>query len=482
MSEVRILVGDCRDAMPTLDAVSIDAIVCDPPYELVAGKKGGTGTASVNLASPYGRSRIGTGNGPGGFMGHAWDSSGVAFDPATWAAALRVLKPGGHLVAFGSPRTHHRLMVAVEDAGFELRDVLMYLFGSGFPKSHNLEGEWEGWGTALKPAYEPIILARKPLAGTVAETVTRYGTGALNIDASRIGTDDDLNGGTYSGGKQSPILGDTRSSKAAGRWGEDGRLSPDQFQQPTGRWPANVVLSHHPDCVETGTTEVTGDGHYPRARGESGYEGGWGGQAGLAERSLRREVVATFDCHPECPVRLLDAQSGPSGASAPVLGTEPSYTGQNGIYSPFARIDSAHAFYGDSGGASRFFYTSKASRSEREIGMVGVEPQPLLWSSGAQNPGSFQAEGTNRTARNNHPTVKPLDLMTWLCRLVTPPGGVILDPFLGSGTTGIAADRAGFGFIGIELEPAYAEIARRRMTGDAPLFANVTLERIEPSE
>src|SRR5688500_4525271 len=180
---VRVLEGDCRDVLRTLPTESVHSIVTDPPYHLTTGKKGGTGPASVNLDSPYGRSRITT----GGFMGATWDGGDVAFQPDTWRECLRVLKLGGHLLAFGGSRTYHRLACAVEDAGFEIRDQIMWLYGSGFPKSTNLGGDWDGWGTALKPAHEPIVVARKPLIGTVAANVLAHGSGALNIAGCRVG-------------------------------------------------------------------------------------------------------------------------------------------------------------------------------------------------------------------------------------------------------------------------------------------------------
>jgi hypothetical protein len=206
--------GDCLEVLRSMPENSIDAIVTDPPYGLTAKKKGGTGTASVNLDSPYGRARIGTGNGPGGFMGLAWDSDVPAVE--VWAECLRVLKPGGYLLAFAGTRTQHRMAVRIEDAGFEIRDMIAWVYASGFPKSLDVskaidghrgivgsadagpsvkrdtpatkQGEqWRGWGTALKPALEPITMARKPLAGTVAENVLVHGTGALNIDGCRVG-------------------------------------------------------------------------------------------------------------------------------------------------------------------------------------------------------------------------------------------------------------------------------------------------------
>jgi DNA modification methylase len=351
-----ILLGDCREVMRTLDANSVDAIVTDPPYEY-------------------------------GFMGKKWDASGVAFDPVTWAEALRVAKPGAHLAAFGGTRTFHRMACAIEDAGWELRDTLMWVYGSGFPKSHN--GEWGG--TALKPAWEPIVLARKPLIGTVEANWREHGTGALNIDGCRI-----------RGAKPAT----TRGAGDRDGWGmqAQGRIEDDGL----GRWPANLV--------------------------HDGSE----------------EVVAQFP--------------NEAGASAPVRGTEASAVVAN-AYGERGRVPGA--FHGDTGSAARFFYCAKASREDRNDGCDGMAEKPLLWSSGEANPGSFQAEGTKRAAQNNHPTVKPTDLMRWLCRLVAPKGGLILDPFTGSGSTGRGAILEGFRFTGIELDPAYLAIAEARIAAAA---------------
>jgi site-specific DNA-methyltransferase (adenine-specific) len=381
---IAVRVGDCLDILPTLDAESVDAIVTDPPYHLTTGKKGGSGDAGVNLDSPYGRSRIGT-----GFMGKKWDGGDVAFRAETWAAALRVAKPGAHLVAFGGTRTFHRLTCAIEDAGWEIRDCLSWLYGSGFPKSHN--GPWGG--TALKPAWEPVILARKPLSGTVAANHAEHGTGALNIDGCRI-EGAKRNPGFVNGRPGSPTFG--QISK-----GDDG------ICDTLGRWPANVVLD-------------------------------------------------------EAAAALLDAQSGErEGPGGPATkGSATAWPGgavQGRIYPK------------ETGGASRFFYTAKASRSERN---AGVEHLPEKKPHGPSGDGrTWDIPGSKSTARaNHHPTVKPLDLMQWLCRLVTPKGGLILDPFCGSGSTGRAAIAEGFSFLGIELSEEYAEIARARIAEYAPLF------------
>lgn len=485
----RIIEGDCRDVLAVIETASVDAVVCDPPYEL-------------------------------GFMGKAWDGSGIAYDPRVWSEALRVLKPGGHLVAFGGSRTYHRLAVAVEDAGFEIRDQLQWLYGSGFPKSldvskaidkaagatrevvssyaasgtartltggnyggggNNLEerdriyqtapatpdaAQWDGWGTALKPAHEPIVLARKPLSEkTVAANVLRWGTGALNIDAGRIQSTDDLSrvnrdadvlswGGTYGAG----------SNKAAQR--------KAQGLSAAGRWPANVILSHSLFCVPVGTRRVKGshDAGPALPSGAFGEHGIYGTANGQRDTPPVKytdadgyETVEAWECAPDCPVAMLDAQSGErkSGGFRGVVQQPAS----DRIYAH--GLDSRERVRADrepnSGGASRFFYTAKASRRERDAGLADMDERPLFWSAGTQNPGSFQSPNTNRAARNDHPTVKPIALMRYLCRLVTPPGGLVLDPFMGSGSTLIAATLEGFRSLGVDNDAHYCAIARGRL-------------------
>lgn len=335
---IRIFQGDCRQVMATLPVCSVDAIVTDPPYEL-------------------------------GFMGKGWDSTGVANDPETWRQALRVLKPGGYLLAFSGTRTYHRMAVAIEDAGFEIRDQLGWLYGSGFPKSHN--GEWGG--TALKPAWEPICMARKALVGTVEANWRQHGTGALNIDGCRVCTDDGAN-------RARP----PRTANAILGGGRGTNLTASEHND-AGRWPANLIHDGSDEVV--GAFPVTGPSNVRRPTGEAIYGG----------NSLNSTVTS------DTTVR---------GVS------------DNG------------------GSAARFFYCAKASNRDRGEG-------------------------------NSHPTVKPTDLMRYLCRLVTPPGGVVLDPFMGSGSTLKAAELEGFSAIGIELSADYIAIAQRRIGADAPLFASV---------
>lgn len=367
-------VGDCRDVirhaiLKDHFESSFDAVITDPPYEL-------------------------------GFMGKAWDKTGVSFDPATWELAYRLLKPGGHLLAFGGARTYHRIACAIEDAGFEIRDQIMWLYGSGFPKSKNLEDDWDGWGTALKPAHEPIVVARKPFEGTVADNVLQHGVGALNIDACRIAVND----------------GEQYTRNCSGNRGHAGTREQDGATSlrpgggsasALGRWPANVC--------------------------HDGSE----------------EVVAGFPAQ--------------AGAVAPVHTRNADKFRTS--YGAFAgNIDEAGStFHGDSGSAARFFYCAKAARNERNAGLEGFEKKPLNWSSGEQNPGAFQSEGTDRMVENHHPTVKPIALMRWLCRLVTPPGGTVVDLFMGSGSTGCAAALEGFDFIGIEKRQDYHDIAKARI-------------------
>lgn len=362
--------GDLFDVLPTLPDNSVDSCVTDPPYEL-------------------------------NFMGRAWDRTGVAFKPETWAQVFRVLKPGGHLLAFGGTRTFHRITCAIEDAGFDIRDCLSWLYGSGFPKSLNLPG---GIGTALKPAWEPIILARKPLIGTVAANVLAHGTGGLNIDASRIRTEG-ADRATY----EQNCSGD--------RGHEDNRTRDLEFgmgcgkASDVGRWPANVLLDE---------------------------------EAG----------------------KVLDAQAPVTGAAAPVTGDEPSVASRGNVTGKRARV--AGAFHADKGGASRFFYCAKPSRRERDMGCehlahktAGECTDREDGSAGLNNPRA----GAGRTGggRNDHPTVKPLTLMRYLVKLVTPQGGSCLDPFTGSGTTGMACCYEGVDFVGVEREEAFMDIAWSRI-------------------
>ncbi len=322
--------ADIFEGLDALEENSVDAVVTDPPYEL-------------------------------SFMGQKWDGSGIAFQVRTWEEIGRVLKPGGHLVSFGGQRTYHRMACAVEDAGFEIRDSLMWLFGTGFPKSLNLGN---GIGTALKPAYEPIILARKPIVEkTVKKNYEVWGTGGLNIEATRIGDE---------------RLPEQKAGQATlGTFVRHNMVTPER----EGRWPANLAV----ECL-----------------------------------------CSTFEHDAACPAR-------------------------------------------DLGAASRYFYNPKASRAERDEGLEhlvrvsGAEAvRRKAGTKGLANPRA----GAGRSAKdvaNNHPTVKPLELMRWLVRLVTPPDGIVLDPFCGSGSTCIAAALEERPFFGIDRDEKYIEIAHGRI-------------------
>ena len=359
--------GDCLEVLRTLPDNSVDAVVTDPPYGL-------------------------------SFMGKRWDYDVPPVE--VWAECLRVLKPGGHLLAFAGTRTQHRMAVRIEDAGFEIRDLIAWVYGSGFPKSLDVSKaidkaggasprelraggntdaarQWQGWGTALKPALEPITVARKPLAGTVADNVQRYGTGGLNIDGCRVEPTGESRArvGELSQDRRYADAGGTNFAAAPGVRGGD----------PAGRWPANLI--------HDGSDEVMA--LFPQAKGQQGA------LTGAEPSSKTANAFGEFACRSPSKPR------------------------------------------GDAGSAARFFYCAKASRAER-----GEE--------------------------NTHPTVKPTDLMRYLCRLVTPPGGVVLDPFMGSGSTGKAAALEGFRFIGIEREAEYVEIARARIaavSAQGQLFA-----------
>jgi len=335
---MKLINEDCIKAMETMPENFVDSIITDPPYEL-------------------------------GFMGKSWDSSGIAFNVGVWKEALRVLKPGGHLIAFSGSRTYHRMAVAIEDAGFQIRDQIMWIYGSGFPKSHNLQGDWEGWGTALKPAHEPIVLARKPLIGTVLNNVTQYKTGALNIESSRIGT------GT------GEIKQVTRQNIKNGNY--NNRQNPEKITYNVidqGRWPANLI-----------------------------------------------------------------------------------HDGNDEVLRYFA-------------GSASFFYCAKASEIDRDEGLenfikkeIGDKGNGLGRKCSICNASTLEGcECPNRTfvnpiKPNYHPTVKPTDLMRYLCKMVTPPKGIILDPFMGSGSTGKAAILDGFDFIGIEQSEEYVKISEERI-------------------
>jgi site-specific DNA-methyltransferase (adenine-specific) len=369
----QILKGNSLDLLPTLADNSIDAIVTDPPYEL-------------------------------GFMGKTWDNSGIAYSLELWQQCLRVLKPGGHLLAFSGSRTYHRMVVSIEDAGFEIRDMISWISNKTFPKSLNIgkaidklagidTNKWEGWGTGLKPTVEPIVMARKPVEGTVANNVLTYGTGGLNIDASRIGTEER----THNWAGRSGALTQERSDAAAGMFAGNG----DGSTTVQGRWPANLILD-------------------------------------------------------EYAAELLDEQSGQSKSTPTKAGG--SLGSSNSMSGGLAQANGSN--HNDSGGASRFFYVAKASKRDRNEGLEDL-PDHEWRDDGAAIP--QRNDRPFLPSKNHHPTVKPTELMRYLVKLITPPGGTVLDPFTGSGSTGKAAILEGFDFIGIELTEDYWPIIEGRL-------------------
>ena len=414
---MKLINADCIEAMKAMPDNSVDSIVTDPPYEL-------------------------------GFMGKSWDASGIAFNVEVWREALRVIKPGGHLIAFSGSRTYHRMAVAIEDAGFEIRDQIMWVYGSGFPKSHNVskgidkaagfEGEvvatekvdigmqggsmhagretnvverdvrelseaakqWDGWGTALKPAHEPMVLARKPLIGTIANNVLTHGTGGLNIDGSRVeGVPPSV---------PQPALG-VRERVTYGFGTGEGRNG--EMSQATGRWPANFIHDGSDEVVEL----------FPNSNGAGG-----------------------------------------STPNVKVTGYGDGIGNGTTIYTPNDRKE----FNSGSGSAARFFYCAKASKRDRNEGLDGFEAKEKRYRATANGTGETSKgmeRFTTQPVANHHPTVKPTALMQYLVRLVTPPSGIVLDPFMGSGSTGKACAYEGFDFIGIDQSAEYVEIAKARI-------------------
>jgi len=407
-----LILGNCKDKMKDIESNSIDSIVTDPPYEL-------------------------------GFMGKKWDSSGIAYDVEVWIEALRVLKPGGHLLAFGGTRTHHRMMVAIEDAGFEIRDCLMWLYGSGFPKNHNISKaidkatpatpeaiQWGGWGTALKPAHEPIVLARKPLTEkTIVKNVLKYNTGAINIDESRVSTSDKL----VAGGNLTSQDADDRVGSALGMFQKGTKNT--FVQNEKGRFPANVILGCICDEVIAGEDNgVVINNKNSKSANDTIYKLG----ISQGEQDAPRMYKDTGDIHtnPECPCYILNEQAPSVGNAYNGKRKKQSTGGTGHTLTKEHKVGESAGLFDGLSGASKFFYCAKASKGERNKGIDIV---------------------------NTHPTVKPIKLMEYLVRLITPPNGKVLDPFMGSGSTGCACIKLGFNFTGIEMSEESFLISQKRI-------------------
>lgn len=440
----RLLYGDCRHVLAMLGPESIDAIVSDPPYEI-------------------------------GFMGRKWDNTGIAYDRTLWEQVYRVLKPGGYVVSFGATRTYHRMAVAIEDAGFEVRDSLHWIYGSGMPKSMDIakaydkeagtwrgragallsenhamtggnyartpKGEpvteagwaWKGWGTNLKPGHEPFVLARKPIPKTLLQNIEAYGLGGLNIDACRMAFEEgEVDFSRMQ--RQQQVSGAIEGAFGAAR------LIGTEIQtyKEGGRWPANIVLTHSADCgtecqedcpVGRIEAQVAGASRYfPVIAAEDSDAFYYSAKVSRAERDAgcenlpSRTAKATVLRDPETP----GAKNGRAGANR--------------------------------GAGAPLYYCAACNLSLQGGRAASVCPVSL---DGEHVP---EARGTVEAVRNHHPTVKPTKLMEWCVKLVCPRGGTVLDPFMGSGSTGIAAANAGMRFIGIEQNPEYYDIARARVS------------------
>ena len=405
-----LLNGDCIEQMQKLkdEGKQIDSIVTDPPYHLTSivkrfGKEGSAPAKDKDGA--FQRQSV-------GFMGKEWDGGDIAFRSDTWKLTYDLLKPGGYLLAFSASRNYHRMAVAIEDAGFEIRDQIMWIYGSGFPKSFNVG---DGWGTALKPAHEPIVMARKPLEGTNKQNIEKYGTGGINIDGCRIG----LSEGDDSrlGGK-----GSWKTDKMAKDVYVGGYAGKETGSSELGRFPANVMHDG---------SDVVKD-IFP--------------QTGKHGNVNHKDEMKT-----------------------------------NTVFGKYNKTTEFEA-YNDEGSASRYFYCPKVSKNERNRGLEDFTAKPMAWGNQAKaelKRGNLdfkgnQGDGTKHNKvemrLNTHPTVKPQELMKYLCRLVTPKGGTVLDPFMGSGSTGMAAKDEGFDFIGIEKEQEYFKIAEARIKTSSPLM------------
>ena len=455
----QIILGDCLYILKLLGDNSVDSIVTDPPYHLTSIVKrfGKKGSAPAKEGKDGSFKRL-----SGGFMGKTWDGTdengnGIAYNVDMWKECLRVLKPGGYLLSFGGTRTYHRMAVAIEDAGFEVRDMINWCYGSGFPKSLNIgnavdklqgnkreklgtkyellkqgskpgtfgdrhEGyqrpwqknknseayfvtkgtsEWEGWGTALKPAHEPICMARKPLTEkTVAKNCLKWGTGGINIDESRVGTSDDIPSRKADNNVKYKNVGQNYSIGIR-----------NEFTPTQGRFPANLILSDSEEVREC----------FPETKG-------------MASQVDTKETPSNyFGAHKKAGYR-------------------------------YGR--------GDQGNASRFFksiiYQAKASKSERNKGCEELEEKAKVFNGQSDKPSEdmkdVEKRFTTLPKANNHPTVKPIALMEYLIKMVTPKGGVVLDPFAGSGTTLVAAKQNGFKYIGIELTEEYIPIIEARLS------------------
>jgi DNA modification methylase len=479
--------GDSLDILKKLPNNSFDSMVTDPPAGIA-------------------------------FMGKKWDKDKggrklwIAWLESIMTEAFRTLKPGAHILVWAIPRTSHWTATAIENADFEIRDVVTHIFGSGFPKSHNIGKkikEFEGWGTALKPASEHWILARKPLSEkTIAANVLEHGTGGINIDASRISYkthDDPRVGKEY-----------THNAKAGLEIGENKDNSggqPQTLHHATGRFPANLILSHKPGCKQVGTKEGKGYTINRFTDGAKPFGNGAGHPYEVEDQGP--ETIAVWDCDDDCAIKTLDNQTGIL-TSGEMKGKIKGKAGKD-TFGSYKGEATEQPYYADSGGASRYF-KQVGWNCEDDCAVKQLDEQSIaggMHSAGKKRKcckskqsgegglfsvGNHEGNGVrfgdkggasrffycakaskkektlNKTIENKHPTVKSLKLMKYLINLVTPPGGVVLDPFMGSGTTGQAALEGKFGFVGIELEAESFEICKARCSSVDNIIINKKIE------
>lgn len=510
VASVSLMYGNSLLLLPQFPDNYFDAVVTDPPYDLTDKRDPRRGFPAREEGTQEWSTEARTAK---GFMGREWDGTGIAFNVDLWKEVFRVLKPGGHLVAFGGTRTYHRLACAIEDAGGEIRDMFEWFYGSGFPKDydaakgieallttgnaswndfHRLNGKkgpedsrgangmvhenarqgsrprayvshgtleldattelakkYAGYGTALKPGHEPIVLARKPLSEpNIASNIIKWGTGALNIDACRLpyASGADRRSATPQGKATSKVSGSINTPDAA----RDVSRTEFARDEQLGRWPPNVLMSHHNDCRPLGLRRIKNSSG--RASGPTFGKFGTNvayGPAHGSEDTLQpkyhgdengHEIMQAWECHEDCPIGQLDGQH--KGASR---------------YFP----NFSYTEYDDLSGITPFFYSGKASKSERNAGLAHLPTVKVNDGRTTEIDNPYQRAETER--KNPHPTVKPVSLMRWLCRLVTPEGGVILEPFMGSGTTPVAGVLENFSCVGMDMEADYLAVAAARV-------------------
>ena len=522
---MKIINGNNIDILKQYPDNYFDAIVTDPPYGL--GKEPNAPELMKDWIEKGYHEVTGS-----GFMGKEWDA--FVPQPIFWKEVFRVLKHGGHVLSFFGTRTYDWGVMAMRFSGFEVRDCIQWLYGSGFPKSHNISKaidkmygaerevlgespytnmnikgkdgfmvndtekrirqqitepstdqakEWDGWGSALKPANEPIVLARKPLEKglTIAENVLKWGTGAINIDGCRV---DGVPRTTHKDG--SYRLPSTINANIKG-------YKNLKQEIPQGRFPANLILTHHPDCECVGTKKVGNGERKNHEDGEvssanEGYvrpnKSSFTHKDSSVIANYGEETVEDWNCVDDCPIKILDEQSGESKSSKSAK-LYINDTENRSVKNSASGHRSPNSTYSDVGGASRFFYVAKASKSERNKGLDDFDEKVIEGRDEGQDDRNVAYKPRPTPMANIHPTVKPVKLMQYLVRLITPKNGIVLDPFCGSGTTGIACKLEGFQFVGLEQDAEYSKIAQARIDNyleEKPTIKKTTKTETKPNQ